>query len=152
MIRYEFRKPEGDTAQQLIELSRFWVEENCCRGMVENGIEDLCEPLAVAMDGEQIIGYGFGHFYTEEKDHSYAAQGETCFSLDELYVLPEYRGQGIGKVLFSMLGDRVSPDCACINLTTSTKNYQAILKLYIEELGMTFSSAFLFKRTQEERQ
>ena len=150
MIRYEFRKPEGYTAQTLIEMSRLWVEENCCWGMIENGIDDLCEPLIVALDGERIVGYAFGKFETLEKQRSYASKGERCFFLEELYVLPELRGRGIGKELFRQMEERVAPECACICLTTSTKNYQAILKLYIEELGMSFSSAFLFKRTQEE--
>lgn len=150
MIRYEFRKPEGDTVQSLIELSRLWVEEDCCWGMVENGIDDLSEPLVVALDEEKIVGYAFGHFETLEKHRSYASKGENCFLLDELYVLPEYRGQGIGKNLFHKMEELVKIQCDCICLTTSTKNYQAILKLYIEELGMSFSSAFLFKRTQEE--
>ena len=150
MIRYEFRKPEGDTACALMEMSRTWVEENCCWGMVENDADDLREPLIVALDGKKIIGYCFGHFYTQENARTYASKGERCFSLDELYVLPGYRGLGVGKELFRRMEAFVSPDCACINLATSTKNHKAILNLYIEDLGMTFSSAFLFKRTQEE--
>ena len=150
MIRYEFRNAEGDTALRLIELSEAWVLENCCNGMVKNDMSDLSEPLLVALDGDCIIGYCFGHFYKEERNRSYASAGENCFSLDELYVLPEYRGQGVGKALFRRMEEKVEGDCNCMTLATSTKNYQAILKLYIEELGMTFSSAFLFKRTREE--
>lgn len=150
MIHYEFRKPEGDTARVLMEMSRAWVDENCCWGMVENGMDDLCEPLVVALDGESIIGYCFGHFYTQENKRTYAEKGERCFSLDELYVLPQYRGLGVGKALFRRMEARVTPDCGCIHLATSAKNYKGILNLYIEELGMTFSSASLFKRTQEE--
>ena len=150
MIRYKFRKPEGDTALRLIELSEAWVQENCCNGMVKNDLSDLTEPLLVALDDNQIIGYCFGHFYKEERNRSYASAGENCFSLDELYVLPEYRGRGVGSALFHTMEERVEGECSCMTLATSTKNYQAILKLYIEELGMTFSSAFLFKRTREE--
>ena len=150
MIRYEFRKPEGDTALRLIELSEAWVQENCCNGMVKNDLSDLTETLLVALDDGRIIGYCFGHYYVVERNCSYASAGEQVFSLDELYVLPEYRGQGVGKALFRQMEEKVEEECSCMTLATSTKNYQAILKLYIEELGMTFANAFLYKRTREE--
>ena len=70
--------------------------------------------------------------------------------MDELYVLPEYRGKGVGKELFRKMERRIEGESSCMTLATSTKNYQAILKLYIEELGMTFANAFLYKRTREE--
>lgn len=147
MIRYEFRAPAGDTARQLIALSEQWVEEDCSYGMVKNEESDLCEPLAVALDGERIVGYVFGHFYLQEKRTSYIEVGNRCFSVDELYVLPEFRRQGIGKTLFRMMEDKVQNACQYITLATSTKNYKSILKLYIEELGMGFHSAFLIKQT-----
>ena len=149
MIHYEFRTPSGDTAAQLIELSRLWVEEDCSFGMIVNEESDLSEPLAVALDGDRIVGYGFGHCYKQEKKTSCIETGAECFALDELYVRPEYRGQGIGSRLFRMLEDRVRDTCSHLTLTTSTKNYRAILKLYAEELGMTFHSAFLIKSLEE---
>ena len=145
VVRYEFRAPQGDTAAQLIELSRVWVNENCCAGMVVNGYDDLQEPLAVALEGERIVGYCFGHYYEQPRNSSYAPAGAKCFCVDELYVLPEFRGQGIGKGLFRMMEEAVRNHCDCMTLTTSTRNYQAILKLYIEELAMCFNSAFLVK-------
>ena len=150
MIRYEFRKPSGDTVLQLIELSRLWVEEDCSYGMVVNEESDLSEPLVVALDGGRIVGYCFGHYYNQEKKISSVPIGTKCFSIDELYVLKAYRGQGIGKNLFSQLENAVSENCRYLTLSTSTKNYKGILKLYIEELGMCFHSAFLFKNLSEE--
>jgi len=148
MLRYEECSLDTDTVRQLTELSRLWVEEDCCYGMVENTREDLCEPLFVAAEGNRIVGYAFGHFYIQEKKTSCIGSGCRCFSVDELYVLPEYRGQGIGGRLFRMLEEKTAPDCAYMTLTTSTKNYKGILKLYIEELDMLFHSAFLFKPTK----
>lgn len=149
MIYYEMRKLDADTIRQLIELSRLWVEEDCSYGMVENQADDLCEPLAVAYDDSGIIGYIFGHFYEQERRTSYIETGSLCFSIDELYVLPEYRCMGIGKHLFGIMESQVAERCSYITLTTSTKNYNGILKLYIEELGMNFHSAFLIKNTAE---
>ena len=153
MLNFEFRHIDRDTAAQLIELSRLWVEEDCCGGMVVNERDDLQEPLAVALEGERIVGYLFGHYYEQPRNSSYAPAGTKCFSVDELYVLSQYRGQGIGKVLFRMMEEAVTNHCDCMTLTTSTRNYQAILKLYIEELGMCFNSAFLVKQlTGSERE
>ena len=149
MIHYEFRKLDTETVNQLITLSRTWVEEDCCYGMVENEVSDLREPLVVAIDGETIVGYAFGHVYTQEKHISCIEAGKKCFSFDELYILPNYRGMGIGSMLFRMLEEKVSEECAFLTLSTSAKNYKAILKLYIEELGMQFHSAFLFKNLEE---
>lgn len=150
MIRYEFRKPTGDTALQLIELSRLWVEEDCSYGMIVNEESDLTEPLVVALDDDRIVGYCFGHYYNQEKKTSTIPVGSTCFSVDELYVLQSYRGKGIGKTLFAQLENTVSESCSYLTLSTSTKNYKGILKLYVEELGMCFHSAFLFKNLSEE--
>ena len=146
VLTYEFRTLDPDTASQLIDLSKVWVHENCCSGMVVNEASDLQEPLAVALEGERIVGYIFGHYYDQPRNSSYAAVGAPCFSVDELYVLPEFRGHGIGKKLFRMMEQLVTEHCDCMTLTTSTKNYRAILKLYIEELGMCFNSAFLVKQ------
>lgn len=147
MIRYEFRNLDNDTVSQLIDLSHLWVEEDCSYGMVVNEKEDLKEPLAVALDGEKIIAYGFGAYYQQQRQTSCIPVGSRCFSLDELYVLPQYRGQGIGKALFRMMEQNVSEKCEFVTLTTSTKNYKAILHLYVEELGMDFHNAFLIKKT-----
>ena len=149
MIRYEFRDLDEDTTCQLIDLSRLWVEEDCSYGMVVNEAEDLQAPIAVALDGDRIVGYCFGHSYVQEQKKSYMDAGKSCFSVDELYVLPRYRGAGIGRELFRMIEREAEKTCAFLTLATSTKNYKAILKLYIEELGMNFHSAFLIKNLEE---
>ena len=149
MIHYEYRSLDDDTVSQLIELSRLWVEEDCCWGMIPNDREDLQEPLAVALESGEIVGYAFGHFYTQEKRTSYIDPGCRCFAVDELYVLPRYRSLGIGRELFQMIEKKASKESRYMTLTTSTKNYKSILKLYIEELGMDFHSAFLIKNLEE---
>lgn len=149
MIQYAYRNLDVDTTRQLIELSKLWVEEECSYGMVVNEVDDLRAPVAVALDGGKIVGYCFGHSYVQEKRKSYMDAGTRCFEVDELYVLPEYRGKGIGRELFWMIEREAKKTCSFLTLATSTKNYKAILKLYIEELGMNFHSAFLIKNLEE---
>ena len=148
-MKYEFREIDKTTLDELIELSRKWVEEDCSYGLVENTPEDIEEPLCVAVENDKIIGYIFGHYYTVEKKTSYIDIGCKCFSVDELYVLPEYRNHGIGKELFKQLENEVKGSCAYITLSTSTKNYKKILHFYVEELDMNFHSAFLIKSMEE---
>ena len=132
-------------AQRLIELSALWVEEDCSWGIVANTREDLKEPLFIARDGDTVVGYAFGHSYTQEKRTSGIPAGSRCFDVDELYVLPAYRSGGIGRELFRRLREEAAREADFITLATSTKDYKRILKFYVEELGMDFHNAFLFQ-------
>ena len=146
MVTVEQAALTDETAAQLIELSARWVEEDCSWGMVVNTRDDLKEPLFVARDGERVVGYAFGHFYTQEKRTSGIPAGSRCFDVDELYVLPEYRSGGVGRALFRRLGEAVEGEAEFITLVTSTKDYRRILAFYVDELGMDFHNAFLFRR------
>lgn len=148
-MKYEFRELDEKTIQKLIELSKKWQEEDCSYGMIANTEEDIKEPLCVAVDNDEIVGYIFGHYYVTENKTSYIDIGCECFTVDELYVLPEYRSQGIGKELFKRMEKAVKDSCTYITLSTSTKDYKKILHFYVEELDMNFHSAFLIKSVEE---
>lgn len=144
-MNYEMRSLDENLAKELIELSRKWQEEGCSWGIIANTQEDLSEPLFVAINGEEIVGYIFGHFYITENKTSYIELGCKCFMIDEIYVLPSYRNKGIGKELFGMMEKHVKDSCQYLTLSTSTKNYKSILHFYVDELDMNFHSAFLIK-------
>ncbi len=137
--------------QQLIALSEQWVKEDCSFGMRANTAEDLREPCFVALDGSQVVGYGFGHFYTRETANSYIPVGASCFDVDELYVLPAYRSQGIGRQLFARLEQEAAAGADYITLATSTKDYERVLSFYTRQADMVFHSAFLIKKTHPDR-
>ena len=132
-------------AAQLIALSVRWVQEDCCNGMVVNEQEDLTEPLWIALEGESVIGYAFGHFYTAKQKTGYLSVGSPCFSLDELYVLPERRSEGIGRALYAAMQEDVTTQARYITLATSTKDWKKVLHFYTEVVGMDFHNAFLIQ-------
>ena len=129
-----------------IALSQAWVEEDCSFGMAANGREDLHAPVFAALEGEKIVGYAFGHDYVKERDISVIPAGGRCFEVDELYVLPAYRSQGIGGRLFEAIEAYAKSKAQFITLTTSTKDYRRVLSFYAERNGMVFHDAFLTKR------
>ena len=140
-----------EVVEQLINLSHVWSKENISNGLIPNTKEDLKEPCYIATIDNKIVGYLFGHYYNNEKKVSLEKGGsipigEKCFDIDELYVLEEYRHQGIGKRLFDALENEVKKNTNYITLGTSTRDYRKILHFYIEEVDMTFHSAFLYKK------
>ena len=138
----------NECSEQLIELSKIWMEEDITNGLVPNELSDLKEPCYVAFDGDKIVGYTFGHFYNADKKINTIKEGDKCFEIDEIYVLKEYRSQGIGRKLFQAIEEEVHKGVEFITLPTSTKDYKKILSFYVEMMDMTFHSAFLYKKTK----
>lgn len=147
-MKYEFREPDEKTVCRLIELSKRWECESCSYGIVANSEDDIAAPLWVAVDNDEIIGYIFGHYYDAKNKTGYIGVGVKCFSVDELYVIPEYRSRGVGKELFRLMEKEVKSSCDYITLTTSTRDYKKILHFYVDELDMDFHNAFLIKSVE----
>ncbi len=105
----------------------------------------------MALEGDTPVGYLFGHREVTEKTTSVYEAGTLFFEIEELYIKPTYRSRGIGRELFRYVEKEVSNDVELLMLGTATKNFRAILHFYIDELGMEFWSARLFKRIEKAR-
>ena len=136
---------DDKTVDALIRLSKLWAEEGITNGLVPNTKEDLREPCFLAVEGEEIVGYAFGHFQELEKHFSFAPVGAKIFELDEIYVLPAWRSKGIGHALMAVIKEEAKKNADFLTLPTSTKDYKSILHFYIEQEGLSFHSAFLFE-------
>ena len=138
--------PEGAVLEELIGLSRKWEQENSCWGYRENGPEDIQgRRVFVARENGKLIGYLFGKMALSRDAQSIMPEGTEYFFVEELYVRPDRRSQGIGGRLFRFAEEALRGETDYIRLGTATKNWKAILHFYLEEMGMTFWSAGLFK-------
>lgn len=72
-------------------------------------------------------------------------EGTPFFEVEEIYIVPAMRSKGIGAELFRFAENLVWEEADYVLLSTATRNWRAILHFYIDELGMEFWSARLFK-------
>lgn len=136
-----------EVLETLIRLSEDWEAENSCYGYRKNTSADIeGNRIFVAEDQDGVVGYLFGHVETVEKASSIMPDGTPFFEIEELYVQPERRSKGIGRKLIEYVEEAVSSDAKYILLSTATKNWKAIFHFYLDETGMEFWSARLFKR------
>ena len=131
----------------LIALSNDWAAEESCYGYRANERADIeGNRIFLAEDDGRIIGYLFGSMALSERMNSIMPDGTAYFEIEELYVIPECRSRGVGAKLFRYAESVVKNKADFIMLGTATKNYKAILHFYLDEVGMEFWSARLFKR------
>ena len=137
--------------ERLISLSEDWEAENSCYGYRANERADIeGNRVFLARAEGEILGYLFGRVERTEKKSSVMPAGTACFEVEELYVRPAFRSRGVGAALFRFAQEAVRGEAAYMMVSTATKNWRAILHFYLEELGMDFWSARLFKKIGEE--
>ncbi len=134
-------------ASGLIALSADWETENISYGYCKNGYSSMeGKRIFIAEENGEIIGFLFGSLEKSKGNGAVVPDGADYFEVNEIYVKPAYRSQGVGSALFRYVEDQVRPKAEYLMLGTATKHYKAILHFYIDELGMEFWSAALFKK------
>ena len=141
-------KLNDELLEKLISMSAEWEAENSTYGYRKNDRSDIeGNRIFLAEQDGEILGYLFGHEEKPERASSIMADGTPYFEIEELYVVPSYRSNGVGKALFHNAEQAVkTTGIEFIMLSTATKNYKSILHFYIDELRMDSWSARLFKK------
>ena len=136
--------------ERLISLSEDWEAENSCYGYRANERADIeGNRVFLAEEDGETVGYLFGHSFKSENMRSIMPEGTDCFEVEELYVVPAFRSRGIGAALFRHASEAVKAEAEYMILSTATRNWRAVFHFYLDELGMEFWSARLFKRIRE---
>lgn len=136
-----------DVLRTLIALSEAWEAENSCFGYRANRKEDIegCRVFLAVENGET-LGYLLGKAFLSRNMRSIMPEGTKCFEIEEVYVVPWRRSQGIGKALAEYAMNIAAAEADYAVLSTATKNWKAVFHFYLDELGMEFWSARLFKK------
>lgn len=128
-------------------MSEDWEAEKVSHGYRKNTYADLeGNRIFFAEEKGEVVGYLFGKREQAAADTSVMPKDTAYFEVEELYVKPAWRCQGVGSALFRHVEEQVRPEVRYIMLGTATKNFRSILHFYIDELGMEFWSARLFKK------
>ena len=139
--------PDENVMKVLLQFSKDWENENSCYGYRANEETDIeGNRVFLAEENGKTFGYLFGKVYPSENMRSIMPEGTPFFEVEELYVIPEKRSQGIGRQLFCCAENAVASEAAYMMLSTATKNWKSIFRFYLDELGMEFWSARLYKR------
>ena len=133
--------------KRILELSLMWEKEDSCYGYRANTEDDLKDRYIIAAYDDELIAYVFGKEEVQDKQTSVIDKNMHYFEIEELYVHPFYRTRGIGKQLMESLENELKKKgLEMMMLSTATKNWKAIMHFYIDEVGMNFWSARLYKR------
>lgn len=150
---YICRAATPEDLPALARMSGDWENENNCRGYYRNDVEYLSGfRVFVAETDGKVIGYLFGTAETSRDMGAVMPDNSTYFEIEELYIKPAYRSQGVGSTLMKYLEDTLlTENIDKIVLSTAAKDYKRILHFYIDEMGMSFWSARLFKELRKQQ-
>ena len=149
-MRYVETELTPAVLEVLKQMSADWAAENSCRGYHANDESDIRgNRIFLALEGDTPVGYLFGQVTRAKRTSTVMEENTPYFEVEELYIVPAWRSRGVGGALFRYAESQVKQDAEYILLSTATKNWKAILHFYIDEMGMDFWSARLFKKIGE---
>ena len=121
MKRYEAEQ-SPEILEKLLQLSAQWAAEQNCYGYYPNTEADIeGKRIFLAEDEDGIEAYLLGKVETAKNMKSIMPEQTLYFEVEELYVIPEKRSQGIGEALFRFAEETIKKDVQFIALSTASK-------------------------------
>ena len=147
MDKLIIRKSSASDIQEIVELTKMWEKEQITFGLKCDSNDYVSSHISwVAVKNKKVIGFLFGNI-EKAKKMSITDKKVSYFEVEEAYVIPEYRSNGIGEKLFSILEDYLNNiDVPYYLLSTATKDYDSILNFYVNKQNMSVWNIRLFKK------
>jgi ribosomal protein S18 acetylase RimI-like enzyme len=128
------RQAAESDVESVSRLQHQWAEEGGVYGFVPESreqIEGILGPyFLVAEVDEEIVGFVSGSVCISE-DKAVIPKGASYVEIDNLYVLPEFRGQGVGSRLISrVLAEAKDQGVAYALVYSAAKDIHSILRFY----------------------
>ncbi|MGN0778549.1 MAG: GNAT family N-acetyltransferase [Aristaeellaceae bacterium] len=123
----------------VLALSNDLLAEDICNGLVADTLDSLrpYRILLAEQDGA-IVGYAYGEAAVSSGSVGSCRKGERFYSLEMLYVKPDVRSKGVGRMLFQAQVEYArSLGLATLRLTAVGKDWQRQLRFY-QAMGMEF--------------
>lgn len=146
MVEIKFAEEQDFSC--IAKLSKDFEDEQSCNGIKADAEGFFADKnIAVAKNGNKIVGYCYGSVETKERNGSFFKKGQKVFYIDEIYISPKFRSKNIGTKLFKFIENYAkSLGCEILETTAVSKDYKNLLKFYIDKMDMMFWSASLFKK------
>ncbi len=135
----EIRPCQPQELPLVLSMSDALVAEGCCNGMVNDTLDALAkEHILVAVQDGQIVGYAYGRVAQAQRNMGHVCKDKAVFEIEEIYVKPSHRREGVGKLLCqALLAQGRAGGCHAARLAAVNKEYASLLRFY-EEMGMEF--------------
>ena len=110
-------------------------------------LDDPENPIFIAAEGEQVLGYGFCQVKTYAKDP--VMTDRTELYLDDLCVDETTRGKGVGKALYAAIRD-YAKQRKCHSVSLNVWNCNETAYQFYVNLGLTPRKTYMEERLDAE--
>ncbi|HBL83945.1 MAG: hypothetical protein A2Y17_03930 [Clostridiales bacterium GWF2_38_85] len=147
MSNFLFRESLNSDNSAILELSKKWESENITYGYIACSIETLEKSnVWVTTEENKIVGYLHGKSAIS-KEICTIPNNLLYFEIDDFYILPEYRDNGLGKLFFNYVEAELKKNnIKYILLSTATKDHKRIQNFYNKKLNFNFWTTTFFKQ------